>query len=174
MRAHDARGSRWPARLATTSVLFAVASCSTVDVDPRAVAVEPDRASFRPVAELLVHSCGTLDCHGTVARNLKVYGNIGLRASPTDRPTSLQQTTDDEVERTFESLVGLEPEILTQVVSENGAAPERLTFVRKARGAESHKGGTLTAVGDDSDTCIVSWLRGTVDTTACARAAARP
>ena len=42
----------------------------------------PDQASFAPVAGLLVHRCGTLDCHGAAARNLK----IGLIRAETNPP----------------------------------------------------------------------------------------
>ena len=37
------------------------------------------RTSFPAVAQLLDVRCGSLDCHGTVARNLRLYGSAGLR-----------------------------------------------------------------------------------------------
>jgi hypothetical protein len=42
--------------------------------------------------------------------------------------------------------------------------------VRKARGTESHKGGPIWSTGDDSDTCLTSWLAGLTDASACERA----
>jgi hypothetical protein len=66
--------------------------------------------------------------------------------------------------------VYLEPEIMTQVVTSGGASPDRLTMVRKARGTEHHKGGTLFQVGDDQDTCVTSWLGGHTDTATCQKA----
>jgi hypothetical protein len=52
-------------------------------------------------------------------------------------------------------------------VQDHGAHPELLTFVRKPRGTEAHKGGTLYAPGDPPDVCITSWLAGKTDTNAC-------
>jgi len=42
-------------------------------------------------------------------------------------------------------------------------------MVRKARGTESHKGGQIWTQGDDSDTCLTSWLAGSTDEGACIR-----
>jgi hypothetical protein len=149
-------------------------ACSTPQADARFVATAPDRASFPQVAQVFVRTCGTLDCHGTVARNFKIYGDVGLRYAATDRPSVLVPTTTDEVDRTFESFVGLEPEILTAVVKSGGANPERLTFLRKARGTEHHKAGQIITPGDDRDVCFTSWLAGAADATACKNALAYP
>jgi hypothetical protein len=43
-------------------------------------------------------------------------------------------------------------------------------MVRKARGTEDHKGGTLWSKGDPSDTCLTSWLTGQPSGGACANA----
>jgi len=132
----------------------------------------PDRATFPPVADLLGKRCGTLDCHGSAYRNLRVYGSLGLRLAPTDRPLSKGMTTPQEYDADFQSIVGLEPEIMTEVVTQGGASPDRLTFVRKARGTENHKGGSLMQAGDPEDTCITSWLAGKTDVAVCASATA--
>ena len=160
--------------IVTAAWIAAAAACATPSSEGRFVATPPDRASFPPVAQMLVVTCGTLDCHGTVARNFKIYGNVGLRFAPADVPSALTTTTSDEVDRTFASLVGLEPEILSEVVISGGQAPERLTVVRKARGAEYHKPGTIVMVGDDRDVCMTSWLAGKVDAAACTRALEYP
>lgn len=114
--------------------------------------------------------CGSLLCHGTPARNLRLYGSAGLRWSPTDRPFVPLCDTSDEVDQDYESVVSLEPETMSAVVAAGGAHPEQLTMVRKARGTESHKGGQIWTQGDDSDTCLVAWLAGTPNPSACARA----
>ena len=129
--------------------------------------VVPDRASFPVVADLLVHRCGTLDCHGQTSRNMRLYGNLGLRLAPGDKPVSKGATTSAEYDEDFASVVGLEPEIMSSVVSAGGAQPDRLTFVRKARGAENHKGGTLWTAGDAQDRCVTSWLAGATDVADC-------
>jgi hypothetical protein len=147
-------------------------ACSTPPADGRFVETVPDRPSFDPVADMLVHTCGTLDCHGTPSRNLRLYGREGLRLDQDASPNLLDgsHTTTAEYDEDYQSVVGLEPEQMSQVVSQAGAAPERLTLVRKGRGQEAHKGGSPYAVGDDRDRCLLSWLAKNVDTQACARA----
>ncbi len=151
--------------------LGAALACSTPATDGRVTPKEPpnDDASFRPVADMLVHRCGSLDCHGTVYRNLRLYGREGLRRSADASPTVVvgSVTSPEEYAEDYASVVGLEPEATGQVVAEGGAAPERLTLVRKGRGQEAHKGGALMSVGDDRDRCLVSWLAGRTDTAAC-------
>jgi hypothetical protein len=157
-----------PAVIAFASALALLAAC--ISPDGRTAERVPDRASFADVAALLVHRCGTLDCHGQATRNLRLYGSEGLRLSSADRPLAPLCSTSAEIDEDFASVVGLEPEVMTAIVAEHGAQPERLTMVRKARGLESHKGGTLMPAGDDEDTCITSWLAGQTRTDACARA----
>ena len=152
--------------------VLASTACSTPS-DTRVVATPPDRTTFPIVAEYLVHRCGSLDCHGTRYRNLRLYGREGLRWSPNDRPY-VTPTTSDEVEQDYQSVVALEPEIISAVVADHGAHPERLTLVRKARGTESHKGGALVREGDAQDVCLTSWLAGKVDDAKCTEALAIP
>jgi hypothetical protein len=154
--------------------ILLLAGCTTAAADDREVPVLPDRTTFPKVADLLDHRCGTLDCHGTVARNLRLYGSEGLRLStmppvnrPTAHPTGPGATTAAEYDEDFLSVVGLEPEILSEVISQGGANPERLTLVRKARGTEHHKGLAPFTVGDPQDRCLTSWLSGHTDTNAC-------
>jgi hypothetical protein len=141
-------------------------------------------AAFKPVALFLDHRCGTLDCHGQVGRNLRLYGKEGLRLDPpsctatgmgglpsTCNVPGIKPMTADELEADYRSAVTLEPEIMTEVVTQGGAQPDRLTLVRKPRAEEHHKGGQVITVGDDQDVCLTSWLAGAVDTTACANAA---
>ena len=56
------------------------------------------RRTFPPVAELLVVRCGSLDCHGTAARNLRLYGSAGLRWSPRIARSCPACDTPDEVD----------------------------------------------------------------------------
>jgi hypothetical protein len=149
--------------------LLAIAGCSVPPADETYVPPSlPDRASFPPIALLLDVRCGSLDCHGTIARNLRLYGSAGLRWSPSDRPFVPLCDTQTEVDQDYESVVGLEPEAMSAVVAAGGADPDQLTMVRKARGIESHKGGQIWAQGDDSDTCLISWLAGHTNSEECA------
>ena len=166
--------ARYQARL-ILSVIATLASvaCVTASSDSRFVERVPDRASFPVVSDLLGHRCGTLDCHGVTYRNLRIYGREGLRAKQDARPSSKPNTTTpDEYDATFKSLVSLEPEIMSAVVGEGGAHPERLTLVRKARGAEDHKGLAIWSEGDPQDICLTSWLAGKVDSVTCMAALA--
>jgi hypothetical protein len=153
-------------------VAFTLASgCSAPDQGKVPMTL-PDRASFTLVGELLVVSCGTLDCHGSVGRNFKLYGHDGLRLSASDLPGKLPLTTARELDADYGSLVALEPELISAVVKDNGARPERLTLVRKARNAEKHEGQQIFVPGSDDDRCLTSWLANAVDVKLCSDAIA--
>ncbi len=169
---------RAPFRLTIASALLLAAACSTPKDDVRIGIDAPDRAQFEPVAAYLDHRCGSLDCHGSSQRNLIIYGCEGLRFDPTLTPGCRRMggvdTTDAENDRTYRSVVGLEPAVMSAVVRGKGEDVEMLSIVRKARGAESHKGGTLVVPGDAQDICLTSWLSGATDTAACATAVETP
>ena len=160
----------------------AASSCSDVPIDARTGIDAPSgsETEFGPVADYLEHRCGTLDCHGQRDRSLRIYGCEGMRVDPnaapgcTPPPLGGGFTTPTEHAATYGSLVGLQPNVMSQVVADHGLHPERLTFVRKARGLEAHKGGTLITPGDEQDVCITSWLAGDTDTTACGLALSYP
>jgi hypothetical protein len=156
------------------ATIAAALACASPHSDARFVENVPDTTTFPAVADMLIQACGTLDCHGTVARNLRLYGDTGLRYSPLDVPSTLYPTTPDERTQDYDSVVGLEPEIMSQVIASGGLDPERLTFVRKARGTESHKGGAVIAVGDARDVCITTWLEGHARVSACEAALSLP
>jgi hypothetical protein len=61
--------------IATGLILLA---CDTSDgtIDP---ATPPSEPAFRPVAEVLLDRCGTLDCHGSKYRNMRLFGLGGSR-----------------------------------------------------------------------------------------------
>ena len=92
-----------------------------------------------------------------------------MRLKGTDLPGALP-TTLDELDQNYHSVVGLEPEVITAVVRDQGLRPDRLSLVRKARGLEYHLGGAQILVGDDADVCITSWLAGATDEASCTRA----
>jgi hypothetical protein len=168
----------WFAVLAAASL---TTGCTTVPADARITIDAPfsTEAAFGPVADYLDHRCGSLDCHGNVARNLIIWGCEGLRLEPYDAPICGRTqggmpTTPAEHQATYRSLVGLEPTVMSAVIADHGQDPNLLTFVRKARGEEAHKGGMLITPGDDQDICITSWLQGATDTAACAMAISEP
>jgi hypothetical protein len=109
--------------------------------------------------------CGTLDCHGQAGRNMRFYGQFGMRLAPPDDPLS-EPTNGPEYDATYVSVLGLEPEIMSKVASHQ-AQVEALTMVRKARGVEQHKGGQLQLVGDPLDICMTGWLSGPMQRDVC-------
>jgi hypothetical protein len=127
----------------------------------------PEASDFPYVAEFMVHRCGTLDCHGSLYRNLRVFGDEGLRFSSADRPCIPTYTTATEILEDYDSIVGLEPETMSAVVGDHGADPERLTLIAKPLGIEAHKGGMIFQQGEPGYACMTSWLSGKTDTTAC-------
>jgi hypothetical protein len=134
---------------------------------------------FAPVGDYLEHRCGSLDCHGQVGRNLRIWGCEGMRLDAHDISSCSRQlggtpTTPAEHQATYRSLVGLEPNVMTTVVEGHGQDPELLTFMRKATGLEAHSGGQLIVVGDGQYDCLVSWLAGHTDFAACMSAIAHP
>jgi hypothetical protein len=158
------------------AVAGVAAACSGVTQE-RIGIVAPSESEdqFGPVANFLDHRCGSLDCHGQTGRNLRIWGCEGMRLDPGDISSCSallggRPTTVAEHQSTYRSLVGLEPTVMSLVVEDHGQQPERLTFIRKARGTEPHEGGALITPGDDQDVCITSWLAGSTDTMACANA----
>jgi hypothetical protein len=149
---------------------FAACACSGPPSDQIFVPNPPPyNDAFDAVSDALEAHCGTTDCHGNSARNLRVYGIDGLRDGRGLFPGSAL-TTPHEYEDTYSSLIALQPEVLTQVVADHGARPERWMVITKGRGTEHHKGGSRMQPGDDTDHCITSWLTLVVDQGACSRA----
>ena len=56
----------------------------------------PSPGRFVIVSSLIEPHCGTSDCHGDPARNLRIYGRNGLRASGND-VTGGNDTTLEEI-----------------------------------------------------------------------------
>jgi hypothetical protein len=133
----------------------------------------PSGAAFKPVGQYVVHRCGSLDCHGEVGRNLRLYGEYGLRLDTDAGMSGGGLTTADELDADYQSIVALEPELMNAVVAQGGAEPlpETLTFIRKPTAIENHKGGQLiTNASDPQYLCLTSWLQSHVDTASCAAA----
>ncbi len=164
-------------RLVTAVACTLVAACLAQPEEQQTLLFDgarPDRASFDAPSTYLERHCGTLDCHGQPGRPLRVYTQFGMRLSPDDVPGG-RPRTDDELAANYVSVIGLEPEIMGLVATEHGAEPERLMLIRKPLGTERHKGGKIFS--DQSDPgylCLTSWLRGAVDSPACASAAISP
>ena len=165
---------------AVAAAIIAV-GCAFAPSDERMGLVAPDLGQFETagVGDYMDHRCGSLDCHGQATRNMVLWGCSGLRIDPNEtglapgcRASGGINTQTDEYEASYRSIVALEPAVMTAVINGGGADPEMLTFIRKARGWDAHKGGALVVPGDDQDKCMTSWLAGNADSTACANAIA--
>jgi hypothetical protein len=132
----------------------------------------PDARSFPAVADALQPSCGTLDCHGQLGRNLRLFGARGLRLDP--RHNSAEGTTTEaEYAASYRSLTALEPEALDALLRDGGDI-ERLSLIRKARGRERHRGGVQLLPGDPLDRCLLSWLAAAPQREPCLRVVRAP
>ncbi len=135
-----------------------------VDLTPNTVNCPP-LEDFAKVSPLLEQRCGTLDCHGDIARPMRIYGQYGLRYTEDPDNDTLYTgnlaapTTAEEVERNYYAVCGIEPEKMS-IVQAGEADPESLTLVRKPRLTEKHKGGRIWNQGKVEDRCLVGWIQG--------------
>jgi hypothetical protein len=167
IRAHYIR-ALFALALSAAAGAVASAGCSSPDASATVDPMGPDRAQFDLVAPVLVRRCGSIDCHGSTYRNMRIYGYGGLRLpSPGKAPTPMspRSVTADEAQATYDSVIGLEPELTRAVVQSGGKGVERLTFIRKGRGDEDHKGNKRFT--PEADLCVTSWLANHVDAAAC-------
>jgi hypothetical protein len=152
-----------------TSWILALAftpACS--GVDQGVIATQgPSTTNFANVNTALALRCGSLECHGTKFRNMRVFGYGALRLRPEDAPDV--DTRPEEVLATYQEIVGLEPELMNTVAREK-VNPQRLSLIRKSQGFDNHKGGLRLRAGSDFERCLFSWLAGGVDVPACQKA----
>lgn len=131
----------------------------------------PDTVQFTSmVSPALEIRCGTLDCHGSVYRNMRFFGKYGARLSSKDT-TGVQDTTPDEQQRNYDSLVSLEPENLASIFAKHGQGFDKWMVVLKGTNAVFHKGAQRMQKGDETYNCLLSWVMGNADMNACAMAA---
>lgn len=127
----------------------------------------PSREDFSAVSSVLERRCGGLDCHGAPARSMRVFGFYGLRLDGRDVPGGAD-TTEIEVDATYESIVSIDPELLSRVVANQGREAERWLVLSKGRRREAHTGGARLELGTPADDCVLSWVSGALDIDACA------
>jgi hypothetical protein len=149
------------------TVLLLIAAASCARSEDASLLGAPRRDDFSAVSSVLERRCGGLDCHGAPARSLRVFGSYGLRLDGRDVPGGVD-TTEAEVDATYESVVTLDPEVLSRVVASGGHGAERWLVLSKARQREAHVGGARLIAGTPGDECVRSWASGTLDIEACA------
>jgi hypothetical protein len=167
-------------KLAALGALVAAAAATGCKEDLK------DRAEFKCprrdiyvkyVSEVMEKRCGMLDCHGNDLRPMRIYGKFGLRHQLELNRTGEGESSDLERSSNYFGVCSVEPEKMSQVVDDPGGnSVNTLLMVRKGRGQEGHKGGKVFEPWDDSDRCVVGWLRGDAEQSvksACAAALAR-
>jgi hypothetical protein len=112
------------------------------------------------VSEYMSRRCGTLDCHGSELRPMRLYGQYGLREPAEDNVSGGKPTTLAELKANYATVCSQEPEKTAKAVEDVGQSAEKLLVVQKARGAEAHKGGAVVKQNSPGDQCIAGWLRG--------------
>jgi hypothetical protein len=112
------------------------------------------------VSGYMERRCGTLDCHGAATIPMRLYGQFGRRLPDEGNVPGGAPTTAAELDANYATACSIEPEKTAEQVENFGQKAEELLIVRKARGIEGHKGGTIVKEGDPGDQCIVGWLRG--------------
>ena len=112
------------------------------------------------VSGFLERRCGTLDCHGSEFRPLRLYGRYGLRFPGESNFSGGVATTTAELRANYASVCTQEPEKTSAAVEDLGQSAEQLLILRKARGEEAHKGGAVVKQNSAGDQCIAGWLRG--------------
>ncbi len=120
----------------------------------------PDKQAFIDhVSPYMERRCGTLDCHGSSARPMRLYGQLGHRHPAESNVAGGIATTAFELESNYVSVCDVDPEPMAEATKDFGSSAEKLLFIQKARGVEGHKGGKIVNELDAGDRCLVGWIR---------------
>ena len=155
-----ARRAFWalPAAAALTAAAFA--GCRD-DLDATVTNACPSQVVFeQSVSGFLERRCGTLDCHGGIARPMRLFGRFGLRHPAENNFTGGATTTAVELTANYTSVCGVDAERMNESVENFGNNAAELLIVAKARGQEKHKGGKIVNENDAGDKCLLGWLQG--------------
>ena len=165
--------------LVLLGVASIVAACATrPDKDALVPVLFPDEKQFveRGVSDFMSNRCGALDCHGNPARALRIYGQNGLRLKipPADSglPRDTGLTTAEERHANYNSVVGLEPEDMSEAVASGGSYLDFQLFKKPldiGGGGVRHKGGPVlrNSANDPGWMCMWTWVQGNADAKAC-------
>ena len=162
-------------------LLLVLAACASTPSTSSLPVAELDlpsyAASVQPVVE---RRCGSVDCHGTLPRGLRVYGKNSLRlANDAGAVVGSGDTTAEEARTTYQSILGLEPEKTDAFAAKSprtAADAYDLLFLAKPLSLERHRPGASLKKGEPAERCMTSWLvgpNGAVDAAACTDALAK-
>ena len=117
-------------------------------------------ADVLAVSAFMERRCGTLDCHGTTLRPMRIFGKFGLRDPAQHNVTGGAPTTSAEIDANYTAVCNVDAEQMHKATEDFGQSAEKLLVLQKARGVEGHKGGTIVTPGTPADDCLLGWLRG--------------
>ncbi|MBK8253856.1 MAG: hypothetical protein IPK82_14480 [Polyangiaceae bacterium] len=159
------------------ALVFLVAVCGGLaascrdNLDATVINKCPSQEVFeQSVSPFLERRCGTLDCHGGIARPMRLFGQLGLRHAGEDNVSGGKPTTTLELSANYTSVCNVDAEKMNESVDDFGNQAENLLLVTKARGTEKHKGGKVVSENDAGDRCLRGWLKGEDVTDACQEA----
>lgn len=128
---------------------------------------------FQPVSAVMERRCATLDCHGQLARPLRLYSARGMRRivleEEVNDPTNVtagRGLTNEELYDNWRSVCGVEPEVMDAIQRGEAQATDHL-MMRKSLGIERHKGDILFIKGDEGSKCLSGWLEGNLEPAFC-------
>jgi hypothetical protein len=157
------------AALSAAAIVAMGVACSSFDQGAVTEVTGPDFGEFSvnnvdggaSVDAVLEQRCGSLDCHGQMGRALRLFSQQGLRLISQDAANvpGGSPTTGTELVANYQAVIGLQPELMTEVVQGN-APPTSLLLLRKPLQLERHKGGPVLVADGNAYNCIVSWLGG--------------
>ena len=177
------------AALITLAAAGALLACASTPDSSRVTEIFTGDASFAEFAggkaadgtplvgvqPVLAARCGTLDCHGSIGRPLRIFSQFGLRlVDDAGNVSGGAPTTTAEVFADYTAAISVQPELTSKVFA-GIDDPHVLLLLRKPLARERHKGGQVFQSGDDGDNCLSSWLSAQgIDYTACKNAASVP
>ena len=158
-------------------ISFIVAVTACVSNEPSDIRFFPDKEEFinGGVSAMMESRCGGLDCHGQVGRPLRLYSARGLRLAVPDQDLrDTRQTTPEERNENYQSVIGLEPEGLSDSVMTQGEYVDHQLLLKPLDDEGGlgvrHKGGPVLqpTPNDPGWQCLFGWVKGEPNRQACA------
>ncbi len=156
-------------------LLVLLAACASTPSTGSLPVAELDLPTYaNDVQPVVERRCGSVDCHGTLPRGLRVYGKNSLRlANDAGDVVGTGATTPEEARTTYQSILGLEPEKTDVFAAKSPRTADDaydLLFLSKPLSLERHRPGASLKKGEPAERCMTSWLLGAVDAAACTAA----
>ena len=157
-------------------IAFVAVVTACVQNEPSDIRFFPDKEEFinGGVSAMMESRCGGLDCHGQVGRPLRLYSQRGLRlATPETDLRDTRPTTPEERLENYQSVIGLEPEGLSDTVATGGVYVDHQLLLKPLDDEGGlgvrHKGGPVLqpTPNDPGWQCLFGWVKGQPNRQAC-------